>query len=53
MTKGDILKTLVTEKKKEFNIINKIGDVYVVMFMSLYMETALELAETLMSIHSH
>ena len=53
MTKGDLLKTLVTEKKRETNTINKIGDVYVVMFMSLYMETALELAETKMSIHSH
>ena len=37
MTKGDLLKTLATEKKRETNTINKIGDVYVVMFMSLYL----------------
>ena len=43
MTKGDFLKTLVTEKKREANTINKIGDVYVVMFMSLYMENWLRL----------
>ena len=36
-TKGDLLKTLVTEKKRETNTINKIGDVYLVMFVSLYM----------------
>lgn len=36
----------------ETNKINKIGDIYVVMFMFLYMETALEQAESKMSIHS-
>jgi hypothetical protein len=35
MTKGN-LKTLATEKKRETNTINKIGDVYVVMSMSVY-----------------
>jgi hypothetical protein len=44
MTKGDVLKTM--DKKKETNKINKIGDVYMVMYMSLYTERALELAET-------
>ena len=34
------------EKKRETKMINKIGDVYVVMFMSLSIETALEPAET-------
>ena len=50
MTKGDLLKTLVTEKKRETNTINKIGEVYVVKFTSLYMETALEPAEAKMSV---
>ena len=52
MTKGDLLKTLVTEKKRETNTINKLGAIYVVMFMSLYIETALELALSKMSIHT-
>ena len=41
MTKGDLLKTLATEKKRETTTINKLGDIYVVMFMSLFMETSL------------
>lgn len=41
------------EKKRETKTINKIGDVYVVMFTSLYMETALEPSETKMSLHRH
>jgi hypothetical protein len=52
MSKGDLLKTLATKKKRETNTINKIGNVYVVMFMSLYMETVLEPAETKTSIHT-
>jgi hypothetical protein len=51
MTKGDLLQSLVTEKKRKTNTINKIGVVYVVMFVFLYMETALEPDETIMSIY--
>ena len=40
------------EKERETNTINKLGAIYVVMFMSLYIETALELALTKMSIHT-
>jgi hypothetical protein len=52
MTKEDLLKTLVTEKKRDTNTINKISDLYVMMFISLYIETALELAENKMSLHT-
>lgn len=52
MTKRDLLKTLMTEKKRETNTISKIGDVYVVMFMSLYVGITLEPDETKMSIHT-
>ena len=46
MSKEDLLNTLAMEKERETNTINKLGAIYVVMFMSLYIETALELAET-------
>ena len=42
MTKVNFLKTLAMDKKRESNTINKIGYVYVVIFMSLGMETVLE-----------
>ena len=37
MTKGDLLQSLVTEKKRKTNTINKIGVVYVVMFVFLFL----------------
>jgi hypothetical protein len=45
------LKTLTVDKKKETNKINKIDDVYMVMYMSLslYIETTLEWADTIYS----
>ena len=52
MTKEDLLNTSAMEKERETNTINKLGAIYVVMFMSLYIETALELALTKMSIHT-
>jgi hypothetical protein len=39
MTKGDLLKTSVMEKKRETKTINKIGDVHAVMYMSLYTDS--------------
>lgn len=52
MSKEDLLNTLAMEKERETNTINKLGAIYMVMFMSLYIETALELALTKMSIHT-
>ena len=52
MTKEDLLNTLAMEKERETNTNNKLGAIYMVMFMSLYIETALELALTKMSIHT-
>ena len=51
MSKEDLLNTLAMEKERETNN-HKLGAIYVVMFMSLYIETALELALTKMSIHT-
>lgn len=45
VTKGDSLKILATDKK-EIAKMNKIGDVYAVMYMSVYTETVLGPAET-------
>ena len=39
MTKEDPLKILATDKKKESNEINKMDDVYMVIYMSLYTKT--------------
>ena len=52
MIKQDLLNTLAMEKERETNTINKLGAIYVVMFMSLYIETDLELALTKMSINT-
>jgi hypothetical protein len=45
MKKGDPLKTLAIDRKKEVDKINKIGDIYLVMYMFPYTETALGPAE--------
>lgn len=52
MSKEDLLNTLAMEKERETNTINKLGAIYVVMFVSLHIETDLELALTKMSIHT-
>ena len=52
MTEEYLLNTLAMEKERETNTINKLGAIYVVMFVSLHIETDLELALTKMSIYT-
>ena len=52
--KGRPLKNLTTDKKKktEIDMINRIGDIYAVIYIPLYTETALGLGGIHMSIYS-
>lgn len=40
MSKEDLLNTLAMEKERETNTINKLGAIYVVMFMSVYRDSS-------------